>query len=106
RFHTAHKLTLMAHSVAAYGALGQLVAGAKTAKRSDVETHYTRAFMTAMAAVATPRKQTNVLQHMAGYFKKSIDEGGKAELHATIEDYRTGLVPLVVPITLFRHYVR
>jgi uncharacterized protein YbgA (DUF1722 family) len=35
-----------------------------------------------------------------------LDEGDKAELQATIEDYRTGLVPLVVPITLLRHHVR
>ena len=30
----------------------------------------------------------------------------KAELQQTIEDYRRGLVPLVVPITLLRHHVR
>ncbi len=106
RFHTAHKLTLMAHSVTAYRELGRLVAAAKTAKRSDLQDDYTRGFMTALAAIATPRRHTNVLQHMAGYFKKALDEGGKAELQATIEDYRTGLVPLIVPLTLLRHHVR
>ena len=105
-FHTAHKLTLMAHSVTAYRELGRLVAEAKTAKRSDVQDAYTRGFMTALAAIATTRRHTNVLQHMAGYFKKALDEGSRAELQATIEDYRTGLVPLVVPITLLRHHVR
>ena len=106
RFHTVHKLTLMAHSVAAYRALGRLVAAAKTAKRSDLQDDYTRGFMTALAAIATPRKHTNVLQHMAGYLKRPLDEDSKAELLATIEDYRTGLVPLIVPITLLRHHVR
>ncbi len=106
RFHTAHKLTLMAHSVAAYRTLGQLVAGAKAMKRSAVETAYTEGFMTALEAMATASKHTNVLQHMAGFFKKVLDDAGKAELQATIEDYRTGIVPLIVPITLFRHYVR
>jgi len=106
RFHTAHKLTLMAHSVAAYRELGRLVAAAKTAKRSDLRDDYTRGFMTALAAIATPRKHTNVLQHMTGYLKKVLDDGSKAELQATIEDYRTGLVPLIVPITLLRHHVR
>jgi len=106
RFHTAHKLTLMAHSVAAYRELGRLVASAKTAKRSALQDEYTRVFMTALAAIATPRRHTNVLQHMTGYLKKALDEGGKAELQATIEDYRTGLVPLIVPITLLRHHIR
>ena len=106
RFHTAHKLTLMAHSPKAYQALGQLVARAKGLARPEVEARYTEGFMTALETIATPRRHANVLQHMAGYFKTILDEASKAELRVTIEDYRTGLVPLVVPITLFRHHVR
>ena len=106
RFHTAHKLTLMAHSVVAYRELGRLVATASTAKRSDLEGDYTRRFMTALAALATPRRHTNVLQHMAGYLKTVLDADSKAELQGAIEDYHRGLVPLIVPITLLRHHIR
>lgn len=106
RFHTAHKLTLMAHSVKAYQELGRLVARAKALPRAELEVKYSEGFMAALKALATPRRHTNVLQHMAGYFKTNLDPAGKAELTATIEDYRLGLVPLVVPITLIRHYVR
>ena len=106
RFHTAHKLTLMAHSVVAYRELGRLVAAASTAKRSDLEGDYTRRFMTALAAIATPRRHTNVLQHMAGYLKTVLDADSKAELQGAIEDYHRGLVPLIVPITLLRHHIR
>ena len=56
--------------------------------------------------MATTRRHTNVLQHMAGYFKRLIDTDSRQELAATIEDYRLGLVPLIVPITLIRHHVR
>jgi uncharacterized protein YbgA (DUF1722 family) len=62
--------------------------------------------MDAMRALATTRKHTNVLQHAAGFFKKSLDAPGRAELAQVIEDYRRGLVPLVVPITLLRHHTR
>ena len=62
--------------------------------------------MAALSVVATPRRHTNVLQHMAGYFKDQLDRESKAELAAAIEDYRRELVPLVVPITLVRHHVR
>ena len=62
--------------------------------------------MKALAAIATARRHTNVLQHMAGYFKDRLDPASKAELAAAIEDYRLELVPLIVPITLLRHYVR
>jgi uncharacterized protein YbgA (DUF1722 family)/uncharacterized protein YbbK (DUF523 family) len=105
-FHTAHKLTLMAHSTAAYRTLGQIVARSRSQPRSEVEARYFEGFMTALVAIATPRRHANVLQHMAGYFKSLLDRGEKAELAATIEDYRAGLVPLVVPMTLIRHHVR
>jgi uncharacterized protein YbgA (DUF1722 family)/uncharacterized protein YbbK (DUF523 family) len=105
-FHTAHKLTLMAHSIKAYQELGRLVASAKGEPRAAVAAQYTEGFMTALAVIATARKHTNVLQHMAGYFKTLLDAGSRAELSAAIEDYRLGLVPLIVPITLLRHHVR
>jgi uncharacterized protein YbgA (DUF1722 family)/uncharacterized protein YbbK (DUF523 family) len=105
-FHTAHKLILMAHSPAAYGTIGRLVGGAKTLARADLERRYTDEFMSALCVVATPRRHTNVLQHMAGYLKDQLDRESKAELAETIEEYRRGLVPLVVPVTLIRHHVR
>jgi len=106
QFHTAHKLTLMAHSIAAYQELGRLVAGAKRRSRALVEREYVEGFMTALATMATPRRHTNVLQHMAGYFKDTLDASARKELQSTIEDYRLGLVPIIVPITLIRHHVR
>ena len=106
RFHTAHKLVLLAHSMQAYTRLGRLVAGAKAAERVALRSHYTAGFMDALATIATPKRHTNVLQHMAGYFKKSLDAASRDELLASIEDYRLGLVPLIVPVTLLRHHVR
>jgi uncharacterized protein YbgA (DUF1722 family)/uncharacterized protein YbbK (DUF523 family) len=106
RFHTAHKLIVMAHSPEAYRRLGRLTAEAAARPRADVARRYEEGFMKALAVVATPRRHTNVLQHMLGYFKDRLDRASKAELVAAIEDYRRELVPLVVPITLFRHHVR
>ena len=106
RFHTAHKLTLMAHSPTAYQQLGRLVAHAKAVARRELEARYTEGFMKALETIATPRRHTNALQHMAGYFKAALDDAGRAELAGTIDDYRRGLVPLIVPITLIRHHVR
>ena len=62
--------------------------------------------MSALTVIATPRRHANVLQHMAGYFKEHLDAESKRELAAAIDDYRRLLVPLVVPMTLFRHHVR
>jgi uncharacterized protein YbgA (DUF1722 family)/uncharacterized protein YbbK (DUF523 family) len=106
RFHTAHKLVLLAHSTEAYTRLGRLVAGAKSVDRAALRPEYTAGFMDALKLIATQKRHTNVLQHMAGYFKKSLDAASRAELTEAIEDYRLGLVPLIVPVTLLRHHVR
>ena len=105
RFHTAHKLVLLAHSTQTYTRLGRVVAAAKSTDRVSLRTQYIAGFMQALTAIATPR-HTNVLQHMVGYFKTTLDTASRAELLAAIDDYRLGLVPLIVPITLVRHHVR
>ena len=105
-FHTAHKMTLLAHSTTAYTALGRYVASLSTRPRREIEEEYEREFMKAMSIVSTPRRHTNVLMHMAGHLKQQLDPGSKQELLSAIDEYRRGLVPLVVPLTLIRHYVR
>jgi uncharacterized protein YbgA (DUF1722 family)/uncharacterized protein YbbK (DUF523 family) len=104
--HTAHKLQLLAHSPDAYTELGRMVAGASAIARAELRDRYERGFMTALGKIATAARQVNVLQHMAGYFRDRLDAESRRELAAVIEDYRNGLVPLIVPITLVRHYVR
>jgi uncharacterized protein YbgA (DUF1722 family)/uncharacterized protein YbbK (DUF523 family) len=106
RFHTAHKLLLLAHAPEAYRRLGRLVAGARGVSRRDLERRYVDRFMQALARLATVPRHTNVLQHMAGYFTDRLDAASKRELVGVIADYRRGLVPLVVPLTLVRHHVR
>lgn len=105
-FHTAHKLLLMAHSPRAYANLGPLVAGGKALPRSELRSRYEAGFMAVLAEMATTRRQTNVLQHIAGYLRPHLDETSRGELLALIEDYRRGLVPLVVPMTLIRYFLR
>jgi uncharacterized protein YbgA (DUF1722 family)/uncharacterized protein YbbK (DUF523 family) len=106
RFHTAHKLTLMAHQPAVYAALGRLVATAASMDRLDVQRRYASQFMTALSTLATPPRHANVLQHMLGYFKRLLDDRSRAEMLDTIRQYVAGIVPLVVPLTLLAHHVR
>jgi uncharacterized protein YbbK (DUF523 family)/uncharacterized protein YbgA (DUF1722 family) len=81
-FHTRHKLL-----VALYG-------------------QYETLLMEALKLKTTTRKNTNVLQHMMGYFKKQLSPDEKQELLEVIEQYRQGFIPLIVPITLINHYTR
>jgi len=106
RFHAAHKLALMAHDPRATTILGRLVASAKQTPRTILRERYTAAFMTTLATLATRQKHANVLQHMLGYFKRALDRDGRSELLDALRHYAAGFVPLVVPLTLFRHHIR
>lgn len=106
QFHTAHKLVLMAHSPKAYSELGRFVANAKRPARDQVRSDYELEFMDALKKVATTARHTNVLHHMLGYLREHLAATARSELVTLIDDYHRGLVPLIVPITLFRHYVR
>lgn len=106
QFHTRHKLALLAHSTERYRALGRLVADARALERSALREAYTEGFMQTLSVPATPKKHANVLMHMMGYLREGLDAGSRQELLATIEDYRTGLLPLIVPMTLMTHHVR
>jgi uncharacterized protein YbgA (DUF1722 family)/uncharacterized protein YbbK (DUF523 family) len=105
-FHTARKLQLMAHAPGSYQTLGRLVAGAKRLARDELRRAYEDEFMRGLKVIATVRRNANVLMHILGYFKKLLDSGERGELLGLIEDYRRGLVPLIVPMTLIRHHVR
>jgi uncharacterized protein YbgA (DUF1722 family)/uncharacterized protein YbbK (DUF523 family) len=105
-FHTRHKLQLMAHHPANYREMGRLVAGAKGMDRGVLRERYERLFMATLEFQATAKKNTDVLQHIAGYFKKQLTPDEKRELQDVIEDYHRRLTPLIVPLILVKHYVR
>ena len=105
-FHTGHKLQIMSHSVKHYRDMGRLVARVKDLPLNSLYEQYESMFMQALSLMATVKKNVNVLQHMAGYFKKQLSTDEKKELQEVIEQYHRNYTPLIVPITLFNHYVR
>jgi len=106
RFHTIHKYLLLAHSAPHHRQLGRLVAQANEYRPKDLAVRYGELFMQALAAKATVRKHVNVLQHILGHFKERLGAQEKAELSGVIADYHQGLTPLIVPLTLIKHYVQ
>jgi uncharacterized protein YbgA (DUF1722 family) len=96
----------MAHSTVAYRELGRLVATLKQTPRVVFREQYESGFMDALAQVASRGRNANALQHAAGHVKKKLDSASRGELAELIHDYREGLVPLVVPVTLIGHHVR
>jgi uncharacterized protein YbgA (DUF1722 family)/uncharacterized protein YbbK (DUF523 family) len=104
-FHTAHKYQLLAHSRPAYDRLGRLVARRRSYARADLRDRYSDGFMETMRVHATRRSHGNVLRHTLGFFKRQLDSRVRQHILSVIADYRKGVVPLVAPLTLIRHYV-
>ena len=105
-FHSREKLLILAHSPKHYRLMGQLVAKGKRLSLVELFDEYERQFMAALLLKTTAAKNMNVLQHILGFFKKVLTADEKQELLEIISNYRSGHVPLIVPITLVNHYVR
>jgi len=104
-FHTGQKLLMMAHSPQHYREMGVLVGHGKEIGKEELFRRYEELFMTGLAMQATAKKNSNVLLHIMGYFKKELSPAEKIELQEVITAYHDQLLPLIVPITLLRHYV-
>jgi uncharacterized protein YbgA (DUF1722 family)/uncharacterized protein YbbK (DUF523 family) len=105
-FHTRNKLLILSHGDKIYRMMGKLVAGGKGMPATELYGRYETLLMEALKLKATPRKHANVLHHMMGYFKKRLSSDEKQELLDIIDQYRRGVLPLIVPVTLFTHYTR
>jgi len=105
-FHSRRKLQIMAHSPEIYREMGRLVAEGKSLERAAFLERYQELLMRALSLQATVKKNSNVLSHIMGYFKQQLNSDEKVELLEVVDSYHAGLVPLVVPITLLKHYVR
>jgi uncharacterized protein YbgA (DUF1722 family)/uncharacterized protein YbbK (DUF523 family) len=104
-FHSEHKYLIMSHHLESYKALGRLLARADLPLQEMAE-QYIAGLMAGLKHIATRKTHSNTLAHLQGYFKKELNRIEKEELVEKISDYRKGLVPLLVPLTLITHYLR
>lgn len=105
QFHAKHKYLLMAHNPLVYKSLGRYLAQCED-DMSVLAQGYIAELMTGLKKKATRKTHTNTLQHLLGYFKKELSKEQKQEMLDNIEGYRKGVLPLLAPLTLLKHYLR
>jgi len=105
-FHTRHKLLILSHSQKHYRQMGKLVAEGKKSPVKSVYSEYESLLISALTLKTTVKKNTNVLQHLMGYFKNELTSDEKQEILEIIDQYRNKHIPLIVPVTLISHYIR
>lgn len=107
RFHAQHKYSLMAHSHVGTQRLGRLLARPdQFATVKHMAAAYLEGFTEVMQHTPTRCGHTSMLQHLVGYVSAMLDRDERQELSELIDQYRRGMLPLIVPITLLRHYIR
>ncbi|MFJ2466434.1 YbgA family protein [Pseudomonas sp. NPDC087615] len=105
-FHSRYKYQLMAHNPLQYKALGQLLGNMAQSDPAQLGPRYFSELMAALKKCATRGTHSNVLLHISGYLKQAISAEDKQEMQHVIGQYRLGIVPLVVPLTLLKHHFR
>jgi uncharacterized protein YbbK (DUF523 family)/uncharacterized protein YbgA (DUF1722 family) len=106
RFHSAEKVAVLAHDVDGARRLGRLVARRDTLEPDRLAIRYRELHAAAFGEPATPGRQANALMHLAGHLKDALGGADRRELRDAIEDYRTGLVPVAVPLALLSRHLR
>jgi uncharacterized protein YbgA (DUF1722 family)/uncharacterized protein YbbK (DUF523 family) len=104
-FHRDYKYVLMAHNQIEYRALGRMLAIAEPCDLGALRNEYHRRFMQAIAKPACRANHCNVLLHILGYLKRSVESAARRSIVDVIERYRVGEVNLATPLTLITHYV-
>lgn len=105
-FHSRYKYLLMATNPLQYKALGRLLGNLHQHDLQQLAPRYFSELMSALKKCATRRTHSNTLQHLSGYFKQVLSSADRQEMQQLIGQYRNGVVPLVVPLTLLKHHLR
>lgn len=105
-FHSRYKLQLLSHTQTGQREIGQFVASLH--KWSDLEAYfvaYREKLMGLLKKISSRKSHTNVLMHIQGYFHPRLNPRQRGELREVILHYRAGVLPLLAPLTLLKHYL-
>lgn len=103
RFWSSYKYLVLAHDEKTYRQIGPLLANLSAPHLPTLAAEFFTLLMTALEKPSTRASNTNALQHLRGFIKKSIDDTEKTTLNMLIDQYLAGVVPLIVPLSMLRH---
>lgn len=106
RFHTINKFMLQSKDEALYRELGNVVANRDGHTLETLLGIYELGFKRAIAQKSSIKRNRNVLEHLAGFFKNELTKSEKETLHTQIDDYASKIIPLIVPISTIHLYAK
>ncbi len=105
-FHSEHRLLLMSHDSRSCARMGKLLAWSRDLSAGELYSRYREMLLEVLARRATPARRAEALAHAAGRIRAALSPDERKELLESIAQYRAGIVPFSVPVTLLRHHVR
>ncbi len=105
-FHTKNKFLLQAKDEKLYRVLGNIVGNHENLPFTEIFATYEYNFKVAIAKKSSIKKNRNVLEHMAGFFKNELSKLEKSILHEQIDEYAQKLVPIIVPLSTIKLYAQ
>lgn len=106
RFHTVHKFLLQSKDEKLYRELGNIVGNRESLSFEVLLAMYELGFKTAISRKSSIKKTRNVLDHLAGFFKKELTKSEKETLREQIDDFANKLTPLIVPLSTIHLYAK
>jgi uncharacterized protein YbgA (DUF1722 family) len=104
-FHANHKLIFMAYSQKGLKKLGQIVAGQKGEKKSELIREYRDQMLKTVEKMPRFTSHINVMMHALGYVSKKITPKERHFFLNTLEDFRNNHIPLSVPMGIIKSWL-
>ncbi|PLA74808.1 DUF1722 domain-containing protein [Hydrogenovibrio sp. SC-1] len=105
-FHRDHKYLLLSKSEVTYREMGPLVANATAQNRTEQLKAYEKKLQAALACRTQVGGMINVLDHIYGYFKKSLSDQEKHLYIESREEFRQQIIPLIAVIKLLQQFLQ
>lgn len=105
RFHSRHKLLLMAYHQRCLAQMGRLAASARPDGAGRAMEDYDDLLKTALSRAPQPGRHVNVLHHVLGYFSDRLGARERAHVLRQISRYAAGRIGLTEPLSVFRAWV-
>jgi uncharacterized protein YbgA (DUF1722 family)/uncharacterized protein YbbK (DUF523 family) len=103
-FHARHKLQLLAHDPHCSLLAGRVVAAAGAQPKAESAAAYRNVFAAGIGSKATRGRHTNALLHAFSHVSRQLGRRQRHDVLGWIEVYRSGHVPLSVPVALLAHH--
>ncbi len=105
KFHSKNKLLLKAFNEKEMRILGKIVATRDKYSRDELVNEYETHFLRALKRAPSCGSQINVLMNSMGYFSKKLSGEEKKFFLKSLNDYKSGSIPLSVLTGIFKSWL-